>query len=157
KMIGDARVLLGKEATRDVFVDMGPRYRILHVAGHGVFEAQRPLESKLMLAAGRAGSGELRVAELYGLTLNADLVTLSACETGLGRITDGGDVIGMTRGFLYAGGRSVVASLWPVADEATLQLMERFYSNLARMNKRDALRAAQVETARKIPEPYFWA
>jgi CHAT domain-containing protein len=63
----------------------------------------------------------------------------------------------MTRGFLYAGATTVVASLWQVADEATLALMERFYANLGRMNKRDAMRAAQLDVARKIPQPYFWA
>ncbi len=157
RKIDKSRVLLRRDATRDAFLQMAPRYRMLHLATHGVFEPQRPLESKIVLAPGKEGSGELNVSELYGLTLNADLVTLSACETGLGRITDGGDVIGMTRGFLYAGSRSVVASLWPVADEATLQLMERFYANLARLNKRDALRAAQLETARTMPQPYFWA
>jgi CHAT domain-containing protein len=75
----------------------------------------------------------------------------------LGRITDGGDVIGLTRGFLYAGANTVVASLWKVADDATLELMERFYANLARMDKREALRSAQIETARKFPHPFFWA
>jgi CHAT domain-containing protein len=138
-------------------VSAGPRYRIVHIAGHGVFDAAQPLDSRLLLAPAAGDNGELRVGELYALTLAADLVTLSACETGLGRITDGGDVIGMTRGFLYAGATTVVASLWQVADEATLALMERFYANLARMNKRDALRAAQLEVARKIPQPYFWA
>ena len=74
-----------------------------------------------------------------------------------GALTHGGEVIGITRSFLYAGAATVVASLWQVADEATATLMERFYANLARMNKRDALRAAQLELAKRSPQPYFWA
>ena len=84
-------------------------------------------------------------------------MTLSACETGLGRITDGGEVIGLTRGFLYAGASSVVASLWQVPDEATAALMEGFYARLPRQNKRDALRAAQLDLMRRGEAPYAWA
>lgn len=157
RLLPESSVLLGKQATKQALISAGPRFRTVHIAGHGVFDAGQPLDSRLLLAPGGGDNGELRVGELYALTLAADLVTLSACETGLGRITDGGDVIGMTRGFLYAGATTVVASLWQVADEATLALMERFYANLARMNKRDAMRAAQLEVARKIPQPYFWA
>ena len=158
KLVPNATVLIGAMATKQALVTAGPGYRTLHIAGHGYFDAAQPLDSRLLLARGPTdATGELRVGELYALTLSADLVTLSACETGLGRITDGGDVIGMTRGFLYAGATTVVASLWQVADEATLTLMERFYANMGRMNKRDALRAAQLEVARKLPQPYFWA
>lgn len=157
KIMPESSVLLGAKATKQALVSAGPRFRTLHIAGHGVFDAAQPLDSRLLLAPSGNDNGELRVGELYALTLAADLVTLSACETGLGRITDGGDVIGMTRGFLYAGATTVVASLWQVADEATLALMERFYANLGKMNKRDAMRAAQLEVARKIPQPYFWA
>ena len=79
--------------------------------------------------------GTLTVGELYSMRLNADLVTLSACETGLGKIANGDDVVGLTRGFLYAGSRSIVASLWKVDDEATAYLMTRFYGALkARAN-----------------------
>ena len=157
RLMPDSSVLIGAKATKQALTGAGPRFRTIHIAGHGVFDAAQPLDSRLLLAPAGSDNGELRVGELYALTLSADLVTLSACETGLGRITDGGDVIGMTRGFLYAGATTVVASLWQVADEATLALMERFYANLTRMNKRDAMRAAQLEVARKIPQPYFWA
>jgi CHAT domain-containing protein len=157
RLMPESSVLIGAKATKQALMSAGPRFRTLHIAGHGVFDAAQPLDSRLLLAPSGPDNGELRVGELYALSLSADLVTLSACEAGLGRITDGGDVIGMTRGFLYAGATTVVASLWQVADEATLALMERFYANLARMNKRDAMRAAQLEVAKKIPQPYFWA
>ncbi len=159
RLLPGARLLLGSGATREALFAAAPRARTIHIASHAVFDARAPLESRLMLAptAGAADGGALRVGDVYGLDLVADLVTLSACETGLGRITGGGEVIGITRGFLYAGASTVVASLWQVADEATAVLMERFYANLARMNKRDALRAAQLELARRSPQPYFWA
>jgi CHAT domain-containing protein len=157
RLLPDSVVLIGAQATKQALMTAGPRFRTLHIAGHGVFDAAQPLDSRLLLAPSTGDGGELRVGELYTMSLAADLVTLSACETGLGRITDGGDVIGMTRGFLYAGASTVVASLWQVSDEATLALMERFYANLGRMNKRDAMRAAQLEVAKKIPQPYFWS
>jgi hypothetical protein len=82
----------------------------------------------------------------------------SACETGLGRIGSGDDVVGLTRGFLYAGTRTIVASLWQVEDQATGELMIAFYRSLAKgLAKRDALRAAQIEQLRKQPHPFYWA
>ena len=86
----------------------------------------------MLLAKDSANDGTLTVGELYSMRLNADLVTLSACETGLGKIANGDDVVGLTRGFLYAGSRSIVASLWKVDDEATAYLMTRFYGALRR-------------------------
>ena len=161
RLLPGSSLLLGSQATRSALFAAAPRARTIHIASHAVFDARQPLESRLMLAPATASAapdaGALRVGDIYGLDLVADLVTLSACETGLGRITDGGEVIGITRGFHYAGASTVVASLWQVADEATATLMERFYANLARMNKRDALRAAQRELARRSPQPYYWA
>jgi CHAT domain-containing protein len=166
KLIAGARVLVGPQATKQALIVGGGNYRTIHIASHGEYDPDQPLESRLLLAqsgasvsiaGGEKAAGILKVTEVYGLRLQADLVTLSSCESGLGRITDGGDVIGLTRGFLYAGATTVVASLWKVADDATLELMERFYANLARMDKREALRSAQIETARKFPHPFFWA
>ena len=92
------------------------------------------------------------------MRLDADLVTLSACETGLGKVLNGDDVLGLTRGFLYAGTSNVAASHWPVDDLATAELMKRFYQNLLKgVPKRDALRQAQIETRRQFPHPFYWA
>ncbi len=158
RLLPGSTLLIGPEATRAALFANAPTARALHVASHAVFDARQPLESRLMLAPGLAAeTGELRVSDIYGLKLTADLVTLSACETGLGRITDGGELIGMTRGFLYAGASSVVSSLWQVPDEATAALMESFYVKLQRQNKRDALRAAQLELMRRGEPPYAWA
>ena len=91
------------------------------------------------------------------MKLDADLITLSACETGLSKIANGDDLVGLTRGFLYAGSSSIVASLWKVDDLATAQLMTRFYNEMDRADKREALRTAQLETKKKYPHPYYWA
>lgn len=99
----------------------------------------------------------LTVDKLYTLRLDADLVTLSACETGLSKVANGDDLVGLTRGFLYAGSSSIVASLWKVDDAATAELMKNFYMQLEKTNKRDALRSAQLETKKQYPHPYFWA
>lgn len=95
--------------------------------------------------------------KLYSLNLEVDLVTLSACETGLSKIANGDDLVGLTRGFLYAGSSSIVASLWKVDDRATAELMTRFYKELLKNDKVEALREAQLETKKKYPHPYYWA
>ena len=99
----------------------------------------------------------MTVSDLYTLSWDADLITLSACQTGLGKVANGDDVIGLTRGFLYAGARSIVASLWSVDDTATEQLMVNFYRNLANNDKREALRMAQIQTRKSYPQPMYWA
>jgi CHAT domain-containing protein len=91
------------------------------------------------------------------MTLNADLVTLSACETGLGKVANGDDVVGLSCGFLYAGSRSIVASLWSVDGQATAALMQAFYMKLSTMNKREALRQAQIKARESFPHPFYWA
>ena len=92
------------------------------------------------------------------MRVDADLVTLSACETGLGKVANGDDVVGLTRAFLYAGARTVIASLWQVDDKATGELMTSFYESLAKnAGKREALRVAQLRFLKKQPEPFFWA
>lgn len=154
---GQARLLMRQQASETAVKADGARYPTLHIASHGIFNARRPLESHLLLARDGDNDGKLTVGELYALRLNADLVTLSACETGLGQVNTGDDVVGLTRGFLYAGASNVVASLWQVDDEATSQLMIRFYEALASRPKAEALRAAQLEVMKKYPHPYFWS
>ena len=91
------------------------------------------------------------------MQLGATLVTLSACETGLSKVANGDDLVGLTRGFLYAGASSIVASLWKVDDLATAYLMIRFYRGMQQTDKLSALRKAQLETRKKYPHPYYWA
>jgi CHAT domain-containing protein len=152
-----SKVFLRKEATEGMLRQYSKDYSYLHFATHGQFNPEAPLQSALLLAPNPQYNGILTVDKLYSLNLNADLVTLSACETGLSKIANGDDLVGLTRGFLYAGSSSIVASLWKVDDLATSHLMMRFYMELDKTNKREALRTAQLEMKKKYPHPYYWA
>ncbi|HVS00537.1 MAG TPA: CHAT domain-containing tetratricopeptide repeat protein [Thermoanaerobaculia bacterium] len=148
---------LGVQASRKTVLGgaLG-RYRIVHFATHGVFDAARPELSGIALH-----DGFLRVDEIYRLRLPADLVVLSACQTALGREIRGEGLVGITRGFLYAGARALVVSLWEVEDEATAELMRRFYEEMLVRGRPPAaaLRTAQ-DALRRQPgrsAPYYWA
>ncbi|HEY0380422.1 MAG TPA: CHAT domain-containing tetratricopeptide repeat protein [Pyrinomonadaceae bacterium] len=140
-------------------------YAILHFATHGFLDPARPENSGLMLSTvdrdGRPQDGFVGLQDVYGLRAPVELVVLSACSTALGKEVRGEGLIGLTRGFMYAGASSVLASLWKVDDEATAELMKRFYGNLLRrgMTPAEALRAAQ-NSIRREPQwgaPYYWA
>ncbi|MBI5893295.1 MAG: CHAT domain-containing protein [Deltaproteobacteria bacterium] len=157
KELPHAKVLLRKDATETNFKKSASQFNYIHFATHGSFESDSPLNSGLFLSKDAENDGLLSVNELYSTSLNADLVTLSACETALGKINAGDDVVGLQRGFLYAGANSIVASLWKVDDMATAQIMTEFYSNLKKTNKRDALRKAQLVVKKQYEHPFFWA
>ncbi|MBI5967917.1 MAG: CHAT domain-containing protein [Deltaproteobacteria bacterium] len=157
KIIPKSNVLLRSEASKTNLQNFGSKYSVIHLAVHGVFDLDKPLNSALLLAADRNNDGLLRAADLYNLSLSADLVTLSACETALGKVATGDDVVGFTRGFFYAGARSLISSLWQVDDEATRDLMVNFYTNLSKMSKDEALRQAQLKAKKQYPHPYYWA
>lgn len=141
------------------------QYAILHFATHGLLDPVRPENSGLVLSTvnreGKAQNGFLGLQDIYGLRAPVDLVVLSACQTALGKDVRGEGLLGLTRGFMYAGASSVVASLWKVDDEATSELMRQFYTNMLSngMTPAAALRAAQ-NSIRQRPEwraPYYWA
>ena len=144
--------------------DLG-RYRIVHVATHGLVNTEHPELSGIVLSLvnehGTPQDGFLRLHEIYNLKWSADLVVLSACQTGIGKEINGEGLVGLTRGFMYAGAERVMASLWSVNDNATAQLMKRFYHGVfARgLPPAAALRAAQVEmwTRKQWRPPYYWA
>jgi len=152
-----SKVLLRAEATETAFKKYGRDFNFIHFATHGQFNADEPLSSALLLARDPESDGRLTVDKLYSSKIDADLVTLSACETGLGKIVNGDDIVGLTRGFLYAGSSSIVASLWKVDDLATADLMTRFYTNMKTLDKREALRQAQLEMKKKYDHPFYWA
>ncbi|BAY24935.1 TPR domain protein [Calothrix sp. NIES-2100] len=141
------------------------QYRILHFATHGILNSQHPELSGVVLSlfdqAGKPQNGFLRLHDIFNLKLPAELVVLSACETGLGEEVKGEGLIGLTRGFMYAGSPRVVVSLWSVDDQATSELMKKFYSKMLQNNLKPAaaLRAAQIEMwrDRNYNSPYFWA
>lgn len=143
--------------------DLVTTARRIHFATHGVLDEERPEFSGLALTRTDApdDDGFLRVYEIFNLDLNAELVVLSACDSGLGREVTGEGLVGLTRAFLYAGAPSVVVSLWRVADAAAPDLMIRFYENLDRSgDKAEALRQAKLAMIRqggKYSRPYYWA
>ena len=146
------------QASEEIFKARAPAFRMLHVASHGEFNGADALQSRLLLAKSGTEDGSLTVGDLYNMRLDADLVTLSACETGLGKVQTGDDVLGLTRGFLFAGSSNIVASQWKVDDQATGVLMQHFYANLsAGKPKREALREAQRETRKTFAHPFYWA
>jgi len=153
----DASLFLHADATKSVLLTLGSQFRRVHFAGHGQFDARNPLRSRLFLAGRTPEDGQFTANEIYDLRLNADLVTLSACETGLTLVESGDDVVGLTRGLLFAGARSIVASLWEVSDEETKFLMLAFYEALRTAPKAEALRRAQLATMRKFPNPRYWS
>jgi len=140
------------------------RYRIVHFSTHGLLDSHHPELSGLVLSlvdeAGRPQEGFLRLHEIYTLRLNADLVVLSACQTGLGKEVRGEGLIGLVRGFMYAGAPRVMASMWEVDDAATAELMKLFYKGVLqeKLTPAAALRAAQIKmlTKRHWQAPYYW-
>jgi CHAT domain-containing protein/tetratricopeptide (TPR) repeat protein len=141
------------------------KYRYVHFATHGYLDTARSGLSAIVLSMvdeqGNPQDGFLRTHDIYNLKLPAELVVLSACETGLGKEMKGEGIEGLTRGFMYAGARRVVVSLWNVNDKATASLMQRLYVGMLRSNKTPAaaLRAAQIEMlrTRQWQSPYYWA
>ena len=157
-LFSTSKVLVRKEASKRSVKEFGSGFSILHIASHGIFDSKSPLNSGLLLASNGEDTGRLTVGDLYSLQLDAELVTLSACETGLGKLASGDDVVGLTRGFLYAGARSIISSLWKVDDESTRTLMTNFYTYLAKnVDQREALRLAQMKTKEVFPHPFYWA
>jgi len=139
-------------------------YRIVHFATHSLLNSEHPELSGLVLSLvdeqGRPQDGFLRMHEIFNLRLPAELVVLSACQTGLGKELKGEGLIGLTRGFMYAGAARVVASLWEVNDAATTELMKRFYRRMLQEGMRPAaaLRAAQIEMWKRPQwqSPFYW-
>jgi CHAT domain-containing protein/predicted negative regulator of RcsB-dependent stress response len=160
------RVALDFDASRETVMstDVG-QYRILHLATHSLLNNQRPELTGVVLSlvdrAGRPQNGFLRLYDIYNLRLGSDLVVLSACQTARGGEIEGEGLIGLTRGFLYAGAPRVVATLWEVDDRTTALVMKHFYEGMLVRGQRPAaaLRSAQAEVARTKgwDPPYYWA
>jgi len=156
----------GFEARRALAMDPSvSAYRILHFATHGLLNSQHPELSGLVFslvdAAGKPQNGFLRLQDIYGMHIGADLVVLSACQTALGKRVQGEGMVGLTRGFIHAGARQVLSSLWKVSDRGTAELMKELYRAMLVEGQRPsaALRQAQRKLARTRPfdAPYTWA
>jgi CHAT domain-containing protein len=168
QLAGDKRNLKAVDfsANRSMVMDEKlSDYRIVHFATHGLINNQHPDLSGIVLSLvdehGRPQNGFLRLYDIYNLKLNADLVVLSACQTALGKQINGEGLVGLTRGFMYAGAPRVVASLWRIDDRATAEMMRRFYQGMLKDGLRPAaaLRAAQVSmlSEKRWQSPHYWA
>jgi CHAT domain-containing protein len=164
----DGEPLIALDFNASEITALGPRIGeagLVHFATHGVLNSHHPELSSLVLSLvgprGEPVDGFLRLHEIYNMSLSADLVVLSACETALGTYVRGEGLVGLTRGFLYAGARRVIASLWRVDDRATAELMKRFYAALLvdGVAAPAALRAAQrsMQQDPRWSAPYYWA
>lgn len=153
RLFSEATILTGTNATFEAYRLEAPNYDVVHLACHGQFRPDDPAYSGLHLA-----DGWITVKDVCSQRLRAGLVTLSACETGLNKIAKGEELIGLSRGFLTAGAKSIVLSLWTVDDLASVILMKDFYKNLQRGKTVSAsLRSAQRNCIKKGKHPYFWS
>jgi CHAT domain-containing protein len=153
-----SQLLLGSTATESAVKKLLPSAQIVHFATHGFRDSDNALNSGIILTHGDSSeNGVLTAGEVLDLNLHADLVVLSACDTGKGKITGDG-VIGLSRSFITAGTTSVIVSLWAVDDRATSILMTDFYRQWrSGKGKAQALRAAMLKTKSQYPDPYFWS
>ncbi len=158
-------LLIGSQATESAFKQRAKDYNVIHFATHGYFNHLNPLFSGVELEAGRSEDGRLEVHEILGMQLDADLVTLSACDTAaasgyFSEVPPGDDLVGLTRAFLFAGSSAVLATLWEVQDRSTLEFMRAFYSEFPKSDEARALARAQRLMLRgqsAYRHPYYWA
>lgn len=151
--LGNARLFMGEEATEENLRIHGPRSQFIHIATHGYFRQDNPMFSSI-----RLGDSLLSLFDIYQLNLNAELVTLSGCGTGMNVVIAGDELIGLVRGLLYAGAQTLMVSLWEVHDESTAEFMRDFYDSYRRQpNKAAALRNAILKLKIRKPHPYYWA
>ena len=164
----DSLLLSGVAATESAFKEHASAYGVLHFSTHGYFNLKNPLLSGLELEPDNDNDGFLEVHEIFGLSLNAELVTLSACQTGMGsgyfnEVPAGDEFVSLTRAFLLAGARSVLATLWEVDDHSTIDLMTGFYRALDQSGHADGLAVALSQAQRalkktvKYQHPFYWA
>jgi CHAT domain-containing protein len=153
KIFGDNISLINDDASFANFKQYAEKFDILHIACHGQFRRDNPMFSALRLA-----DGSITVRDACAMKLSAEIVTLSACETGLNSVFAGDELLGLSRGFLSAGASSLLLSLWTVNDEATGELMKSFYTELQKgKSSAEALRIAQREFIERGLHPYFWS
>jgi CHAT domain-containing protein len=155
-------VLLGDAATESTLktaLSLGST-RVVHLATHGLIDPAEPMRSSIALGPGRGEDGFLYSLEILSMQLDRPTIVLSACESALGRLEKGEGVVGLTRSFLAAGSRGVIASLWPVSDESTAMLMDQFYKAMwTKSSAAESMRRARnsLLESEQWSHPYFWA
>lgn len=143
---GSSRGIMGIEATETAFKQLASQYGVLHFATHGIVNHSDPMFSSLAFITDGENDGLLHTHELFGMELNAELVTLSACNSGVGKLYDGEGVMSIARGFAYSGAPNMIMTLWPVSDQATQVIMKSFYEKLKEgLPKHKALQQAKLD------------
>lgn len=159
----ETKVQSGNDASESNFKNENlGQYRYLHFATHGLVNESEPALSRIFLKPGAEEDGSLYTGEIYNLNIDADLVTLSACETGLGKVAKGEGIVGLSRALQYAGANNIIVSLWQVADASTAQMMIEFYQynlNNEHHGYNTALRQAKLSllNSEEYARPYYWA
>jgi tetratricopeptide (TPR) repeat protein len=153
RLFADSRVISGEAATRAVFSEAAQAASFIHIATHANFRQDNPMFSSFKLA-----DGYVTALDLFSMTCRTNLVTLSGCQSGLAEVSGSDDLLGLIRGFLYAGARSLLLSLWSVNDQSTTALMAEFYKEWRQgANKAKALQAAIRTVREAYPHPFYWA
>ena len=159
----EVSILTRENATEDWVINHISGFDIIHIASHGEFDPVNPLLSAIKLAAPTDKNftksdfdGNLEAGEIFGLKINADMVFLSACQTGLGKISAGDDVVGLNRAFFFAGTHTVISSLWRVSDVSTAVMIKTFYRLYMNQNKADCLKQAALHVKSRYPHPGYW-
>jgi CHAT domain-containing protein len=151
--VPEPELLLGRDATERALRENGRRSRLIHIASHGYFRKDSPMFSAIRLA-----DSYVSLYDLYHMNLPVELLTLSGCVTGLNVVAEGDELLGLARGLLFAGARSLLLSLWDVNDETTAEFMKLFYRRLPNQRtKAEALQSAMLELRARYPHPYHWA
>jgi CHAT domain-containing protein/tetratricopeptide (TPR) repeat protein len=152
----DVTILTRERATETWVREHISEFGIIHLASHGEFDPVNPLFSAIRLAKDEKYDGKLQAEEIFGLDIRADLVVLSACQTGLGDIRSGDDVVGMNRAFIFAGTHSLMSSLWRVSDVSTAIMMKQFYRDYMTYGKAESLTRAMQHVKNRYPHPGYW-
>ncbi len=149
--------LLKRNAKKKSIIENIGKYDVIHIAAHGEFDSINPLFSALKLAGDNINEDDLKALDIFNLKINAELVTLSACQSGIGKLAGGDEIIGLNRAFFFAGTKSIVSSMWRIDDLTTALLMKNFYRNYLNADKISSLRAAQLKVKADYPHPVYWS
>jgi CHAT domain-containing protein len=153
-----ARIIEQAHFTHDAALRALDQFDEVHFATHGILDQDAPMFSALLTSPAQGQPSRLSLLELLDRKIRSRLVVMSACETGLGRMSAGDEITGLTRTFLAAGARVVVSSLWKVSDESTATLMQEFYRGMrSGMPPAGAMRAAELKARKQYPHPFYWA
>ncbi len=152
----DVTTLTRERATESWIREHISEFGVIHIASHGEFDPLNPLFSAIRLTKDGKADGRLQAEEIFGLDIRADLVVLSACQTGLGDIRSGDDVVGMNRAFIFAGTHSLMSTLWRVSDVSSAIMMKQFYRNYLIYGKAESLTRAMQHVKNRYPHPGYW-